>query len=290
MYLAPLNADRFFKKVFSDPDIAKAFLEAFLGVIIQHIELLPVKKKLSDAAVVVEFDFRCIIDGQPVIIEMQRGYLDDVVQRFYLYFAVATALQLENLPLKEIVTKQGLQKKVASYEGVEPVITLVWMAEDTLGTEENFLNFSMLPEEAASFLKNESLWKNQDWEELTRQREKLLEMLNNQTKSLGFLNKNRLIFAFQQNIVKNKPAAPYFKWFDFAEKTRNTNNRKEDFKQYKNDKDMNPIIQRINQEVLDEEDYSYLEEFEAERNAGRIEGRNIGIHEGREEGRNIGIH
>ena len=32
MYLAPLDYDRYFKKVFSDPAIAKAFLQGFLGV------------------------------------------------------------------------------------------------------------------------------------------------------------------------------------------------------------------------------------------------------------------
>ncbi len=288
MFLAPLNADHFFRKAFSDLNTAKAFLQDVLGVVIEDIKRLPLKKKLSDDAVVVEFDFRCIIDGQPVIIEMQRGYLDDVVLRFYLYFAACTALQLENLPLKEVTTRRGKLKKVASYEGVEPVITLIWMAEDCLGTSENFLSFSMLPEAVASFVKNEENWINQDWQHLARQREKLLAMLNNQTKSMGFLSKNRLIFAFQKNIVKNKPASPYFKWFDFAEKTRNHNNRKEDFKQYLNDKDMNSIIQRINQEVLDEEDFSYIEEFETERRAGRVEGREEGRVEGFEEGLKIG--
>ncbi len=37
MYLAPLNYDRFFKKVFSDIKIAKKFLEDFLGVDIEEI-------------------------------------------------------------------------------------------------------------------------------------------------------------------------------------------------------------------------------------------------------------
>ena len=41
MYLAPLNFDRFFKKVFSDPEIAKTFLEDFLDT---EIESLTIKK------------------------------------------------------------------------------------------------------------------------------------------------------------------------------------------------------------------------------------------------------
>lgn len=40
MYLAPLNADRFFKKVFSDNRISKRFLEDFLEIEIESIELL----------------------------------------------------------------------------------------------------------------------------------------------------------------------------------------------------------------------------------------------------------
>ncbi len=41
MYLAPLNHDRYFKKVFSDERIAKQFLEDFLDVSITFLERLP---------------------------------------------------------------------------------------------------------------------------------------------------------------------------------------------------------------------------------------------------------
>ena len=50
MYLAPLNYDRFFKKVFSELRIAKQFLEDFLGVEIEEITEFPVQHKLTDAA------------------------------------------------------------------------------------------------------------------------------------------------------------------------------------------------------------------------------------------------
>ena len=87
MYLAPLNYDRFFKKVFSDLNIAKRFLEDFLDVTIQSIEALKENHKITDDASVVEFDFRCKIEGQYIIIDMQQWYKPDVVQRFYLYHA-----------------------------------------------------------------------------------------------------------------------------------------------------------------------------------------------------------
>jgi len=48
MYLAPLNYDRYFKKVFPDTSIAKCFLEDFLNLKIQSTELLSVNHKLTD--------------------------------------------------------------------------------------------------------------------------------------------------------------------------------------------------------------------------------------------------
>ena len=48
MYLAPLNYDRNFKKVFSETRIAKRFLEDFFDVEISEMELLPFKHKITD--------------------------------------------------------------------------------------------------------------------------------------------------------------------------------------------------------------------------------------------------
>jgi hypothetical protein len=63
MYLAPLNYDRFFKKVFSDINTAKQFLEDVLEVNITSITPLPLKHKITDNSTAVEFDYRCEIDG-----------------------------------------------------------------------------------------------------------------------------------------------------------------------------------------------------------------------------------
>ena len=129
MYLAPLNYDRFFKKVFSELRIAKQFLEDFLGVEIEEIKEFPVQHKLTDAAMQVEFDYRCKIDGHYVIIDMQQWYKPDVVKRFYIYHAINSGLQLENLPYKSII-RDGKERKIRDYSTLEPVITLIWMAED----------------------------------------------------------------------------------------------------------------------------------------------------------------
>lgn len=63
MYLAPLNYDRFFKKVFSDLNIAQSFLEDFLDIKIESIEQIKERHKITDDAAYVEFDFRCKING-----------------------------------------------------------------------------------------------------------------------------------------------------------------------------------------------------------------------------------
>ena len=85
MYLAPLNYDRFFKKVFKDPAIAKEFLEDFLDVTISDIEKLDEKHRVTDDASVVEFDYRCKVDVKFVIIAMPQWYKADIIKRFYLY-------------------------------------------------------------------------------------------------------------------------------------------------------------------------------------------------------------
>ena len=98
MYLAPLNYDRFFKKVFSQVHIAKAFLEDFLDVKIQEITFLDRAKYLTDASAKIEVDFSCKINGANIIVEMQQWYKPDVIKRFYLYHCASTALQLESTP------------------------------------------------------------------------------------------------------------------------------------------------------------------------------------------------
>ncbi len=77
MYLAPLNYDRYFKKVFSDDKICQRFLEDFLNVTITSLEKLPEKQRVTDDARLVEFDYRCQIDNAYVIIDMQQWYIEN---------------------------------------------------------------------------------------------------------------------------------------------------------------------------------------------------------------------
>ena len=92
MYLAPLNYDRFFKKTFSNLEIAKRFLEDFLDISIESIELLTNRHKVTNEAMVVEFDYRCKVDGKFMVVDMQQWYKTDVVKRFYLYHSLNSVL------------------------------------------------------------------------------------------------------------------------------------------------------------------------------------------------------
>ena len=264
MYLAPLNYDRFFKKVFSDLKIAKAFLEAFLDIKIESIERIKEKHKITDDAAFVEFDFRCKVKGQYIIIDMQQWYKAFVVKRFYLYHSLNSALQLENLPKRDILRLSGKKVDTRIYQELLPTITLIWMSDDNLGFQEDFVSFSLYPDQIADFFKNDALWDSNDFEKMRIEREKILTLLNNNTKDLDFLPQNKLIYAFQKNIVKNKKLTPYFEWFELAEKTRNKNNIEQDFINYKKNETLMAVIERIKTSDFDYEELSALDALERE--------------------------
>ena len=149
---------------------------------------------------------------------MQQWYKPDVVYRFYTYHCLNTALQLENLPVKQILLANGKFKDVKNYSLLEPVITLIWMVDDNLGFTDDYISYTMLPEKAGRFFEETEIWKNKDIEKRIKE---ILDINNNNKKGLKFLQKNRLIFAFQKNVVKNKKFTKYLAWFTLAEKTRN---------------------------------------------------------------------
>ncbi len=313
MYLAPLNYDRYFKKVFSNVDIAKRFLEDFFGITIQDITPLDVYHKITDEAAAVEFDFHCKIDDQFVIIDMQQWYKSDIVHRFYTYHCINTALQLENLPLKSIALEGDRERKVKDYNEILPVITFVWMVDDTFGFKDDYISYTMTPEIIMEFIKNNLLWQNKDITELLKQREIALTQLSNKAKRLDFLQKNRLIYAFQKNIVSNNKKNDneyhkYIDWFELAEKTKNKKNQKSDFIKYEKDEIFAELIRRICNDTLTTEDYTYIDNYEqfTQRvkrydkviyQEGREEGVQIGVQigvqkgveKGREEGVQIGV-
>jgi len=296
MFLAPLNYDRFFKKVFSDLEISKAFLESFLDVEITSIELLENTKRFTDKAAIVEFDFRVKIDEQYLIIDMQQWYKPDVAQRFFLYHALNTGLQLENLPQKKLIMDKSSGKtiEIKDYRRLEPVTTLVWMVDDTLGFDMDYVSYGLLPHTVSAFLRADQLWKDEHLKRLLQARLDVIKDIENDTKGMTFLGQNSLTFIFQKNIVKNPKIEPYKDWFLFAERTKNPENTAADFSVFRENKVFDKIIERINQEALSQNDIKYIhdedelnEEIrrweEGKLQEGRQEGRQKGRQEGKKE-------
>ena len=258
MYLIPLNYDPFFKKVFSDVKIAKQFLEDFFDITIQTIELLPLNHKVTNNAAHVSFDFRCKINDQYVIIDMQQWYKSDIVKRFYVYHSLATVLQLENLATK----KQGNKNKKTAqlpritedYHQIAPVITLIWMVNDSLGFSDDYVSYSSLPDALALFIRNNTLWQSADKKMLTNERNKLLKLLDNNTKNLNFMQENKLIYAFQKNIVKNAKYTKYYEWFEFAERSLKKDNTEADFEKYNNNDVFLEMMHRLKAGTMTNED------------------------------------
>ncbi len=217
MYVASLNLDLMFKKVFSDKEIARHFLQDLLGIIITEITLLNLEYKLTNDAVIIKFDYRCKINGRYVIIEMQQQYKKDVVKRFYLYHCVGTVLQLELLQSTLNARANGETYKEKDYSTLEPVVTILWMSDDTLGFDEDVIVFTTLPEAVKDFISDETLWA-QPIETINKARADTLKILNNKTKGLDFLQENKKIYVLQENIAKNKQTKPYSKWAIFGKK------------------------------------------------------------------------
>jgi hypothetical protein len=263
MYLASLNIDWFFKKVFSDKRIAKSFLQDLFNVKITEITLIGTDYKLSDDAVIVRFDFRCKIRGKYVQIEMQQKYKPDVNKRFYVYHCINTAVQLEMLEPIVTTKANGETYTEKNYDGIEPVITVIWMVDDTLKFKDDIIAFTTLPEAAKDFIMDSHLWQ-QPMEVILAEREKTLKILNNKSKDLDFFSKNRLIYAFQQNIFRNKKNTSYFKWFDLAQKSKNPNNIEQDFSKYKKNRIMVEVIKRLKRDQLQPDELkiaNYIEQF-----------------------------
>jgi hypothetical protein len=81
---------------------------------------------------------------------------------------------------------------------------------------------------------------------------------------LDFFSKNKLIYIFQKNIIKNKKVeSPYYKWFDFANISRNPDNKEKDFSNYINDKDMAEVINRLRKDKLSPEEFKYISDLDS---------------------------
>ena len=85
--------------------------------------------------------------------------------------------------------------------------------------------------------------------------------LNFDILDLDFFAQNRLIYAFQRNIIANKRMTKYFKWFSLAHKSRDANNKEEDFSQFDDDDVMVEVIKRIRKDKLEPEEYKFISDM-----------------------------
>ncbi len=262
MYLAPLNYDRYFKKIFGVAEIAKRFLEDALGVQITEFSLMPREHKITDAARGIEFDFRCKIDNHYVVIEMQQWYKTDIIQRFHLYHCLNTALQLENLPTKIIDVLDNSEKEMRDYSLLKPVITIVWLVHDNLKETDDYLTMTPIDEKVLGFIRDSSLWKHGSLEQLQLCRDVVLQKINNNANGLMWMQENKEIFFFQKNIIKNAQNSAYRRWFVFAEKTLRRSNIKEDFDEYTGDVIFREMIRRLKVDKKDKENINYINTYE----------------------------
>jgi hypothetical protein len=91
------------------------------------------------------------------------------------------------------------------------------------------------------------------------EREKVLKVLSNATKELDFFSQNRIIYALQPNIIRNNNyEALYFPWFDFAQTSRNHENKEDDFFKFKNIAIMAELINRLKIDNFTSEELMYL--------------------------------
>ena len=120
---------------------------------------------------------------------MQQWYKPDLVQRFYLYHALNSGLQLEQLPKERFIIDRLTRKlkKVRDYRALEPVLTLIWLVDDTLRFNENYVAYTMTPELVLEFIKNERLWHNPEIRDLLTERERVLKSSDESHQGLGFL-------------------------------------------------------------------------------------------------------
>ncbi len=303
MFLAPLNNSRFFRKVFSRKHIAKQFIEDFLDLTISDIKQLKDKNRLTDKSIRVELDFECTIGNAVVIVDMQQWFKTDRVQRFYTYHTVDTELHLDSHREERIPDKKLLAEikeeytKGKEYKDLKPVLTLIWMVDDTLRFTDNFVGYMMTPEIETDFILKMQLWMNQEILNLLAERKKVAN-------NIDFLPENRLVFLFEPNIVKDTTPQKYQRWFRFAEKTKDKNNDESDFEEFRDDPVFREIMCLISGETLTKRNLSFIKKEEENREMfqrflqgeyemGKKDGKKFGLEKSKkmrmEKGEQIGM-
>ncbi len=264
MEILPLTYDRYFKKVFSHTNITKQFLEDFLNIEIASIELYDNKFNVTNSSRELRFDCVGKADEKHFIVEMQQWYKYDVVKRFYLYHCANTLLQLESLPIRKRLVRNRstgdfMLKKEKDYSTLVPSITILWFVDDSFKMNNDSVSYIVLPESTKNFILNQELWDNKD--KLLDERQKMITLISNKEKEIDFLQENKMIYALQRQILKNDSNKKYYRWFDFAEKTKNKTNNKTDFIKYEKDDIFSEIMRLLSVKFVQEKELKIAEDY-----------------------------
>ncbi len=193
---------------------------------------------------------------------MQQWYKHDIVQRFYVYHALGAALQLEDMPKKLIPLPEGKTKKIKDYGELLPTITIIWMVHDTLDFTDDYISYVLTPEYITSFLQDSAQWTNENCPMILEKREEMNNLLINTKKNIDFLKKNKLIYAFQKNIVQNGKLSKYYDWFEFAQKTLDKVSDRFAYDKYRKDDIFCEMIRRLKTGLEEDDSMEYIKNYE----------------------------
>ena len=76
------------------------------------------------------------------------------------------------------------------------------------------------------------------------------------------MKQNKLIYAFQKNIVKNNKHEKYYEWFEFAERSLKKNNQESDFDKYRKDEVFMEIMRRLQSGNVTNNDFDLIDAYE----------------------------
>jgi hypothetical protein len=88
------------------------------------------------------------------------------------------------MPDKSIDLEDNRTRDIKDYDNLIPLITLIWLADDTLNFKEDYVSYTMANEILLEFIRNKNLWKEENILVILEQRAKCLEIINNKTKNL----------------------------------------------------------------------------------------------------------
>ncbi|MBP6664732.1 MAG: hypothetical protein KA168_05560 [Chitinophagales bacterium] len=76
------------------------------------------------------------------------------------------------------------------------------------------------------------------------------------------MKQNKLIYAFQKNIVKNTKHEKYYEWFEFAERSLKKNNQEADFDKYRKDEVFMEIMRRLQSGNVTNNEFDLIDAYE----------------------------